>query len=260
MTRALIGHTGFVGGTLLRSGWGFDETFNSSNIADISGRAFDTVVCAGVSAVKWQANREPEADWRGIQTLIDALDGVKAGRFVLISTTDVYQGPLGVDENDPAPIDGPEAYGRHRLALERWIAERFPVHNVVRLPALFGAGLKKNAIFDLLTGNQVEKINPNGEFQWYPVRRLARDLRAIVDAEVGLINIAAEPMRTADFAMRLFPEARIGSPDLPLVRYDMQTIHASLLGGSGRYHFAAEAVMGEIATYVADVRANGGTP
>ena len=65
---ALIGHTGFVGGTLLRQ-CPFDATFNSRNIQDIRGGHFDRIVCAGVSAVKWLANKEPEADSVSVPSL-----------------------------------------------------------------------------------------------------------------------------------------------------------------------------------------------
>lgn len=257
---AVIGHTGFVGSTLVRSGWPHDAVFNSTSIQHISGRHFELIVCAGVSAVKWTANKEPEADWQGISRLIEALSTVTADRFVLISTTDIYPIPIAVTEADlPNPEDG-QPYGRHRLRLEQWVAAHFPVHHVVRLPALFGTGLKKNAIFDMLTGNMVDRVNPNGIFQWYPMRRLASDLRTIIEAGTPLINVAPEPVSTATIAGRLFPGVTIGSPDMPSLAYDMRTRHAEILGGRGRYHIDGESVLSELATYVQGVRAKGGVP
>ena len=50
MTRCLIGHTGFVGGNLLRQGR-FDALFNSRNIAELAGQSFDEIWCCGVSAL-----------------------------------------------------------------------------------------------------------------------------------------------------------------------------------------------------------------
>ncbi len=43
---ALIGHTGFVGGNLLRQ-HGFGACFNTSNIETIGGRDFDALVFSG---------------------------------------------------------------------------------------------------------------------------------------------------------------------------------------------------------------------
>jgi len=47
--------------------------------------------------------------------------------------------------------DGLPAYGRNRLQLERWVREDYPNALIVRLPALYGIGLKKNFLFDLHT-------------------------------------------------------------------------------------------------------------
>ena len=58
---ALIGHTGFVGSNLA-SQHGYTDCFNSRNIGEIAGRCYDTVVCAGVQAVKYWANQHPEED------------------------------------------------------------------------------------------------------------------------------------------------------------------------------------------------------
>ncbi len=148
------------------------------------GREFDEVVCAGVSAVKWKANREPDADWSQISILIENLRQLRAHRFVLISTVDVYQRPLDVTEDDAADLRG-SAYGVHRAKLERFVAESFPRSVIVRLPALYGPGLRKNAIYDLQHNNMVEAINPRGCFQWYDVSRLHDDLATIAQRDIS---------------------------------------------------------------------------
>ena len=65
---ALIGYTGFVGGNLSAQR-PFDALYNSSNIDDIAGRAFDLIVCAGARAEKWKANADPERDLANIESL-----------------------------------------------------------------------------------------------------------------------------------------------------------------------------------------------
>ena len=61
MATALIGYTGFVGGNLMRQQH-FDAWYNSTNIHTIDGKNYSLVVCAGVPAAKWIANREPVQD------------------------------------------------------------------------------------------------------------------------------------------------------------------------------------------------------
>jgi hypothetical protein len=247
---ALIGYTGFVGGALLRD-HPFAATFNSRNIEEIRGQSFDRVVCAGVSAVKWLANKEPEQDWQGISRLIDCLKEVSAKSFVLISTIDVYREPNGATENDVPPLEGLHPYGLHRLRLEAFIAERFARHTIVRLPALFGPGLKKNALYDLIHRNQPEKIVPNAAFQWYPTRRLSQDLDRIDAAGVELINITAEPVPMETIRRHFFPEVAVGAPVATPPLYDLRSIHDTLLGGRGGYHLSAGQVLAEMADFVA---------
>ena len=61
MTSALVGHSGYVGSTLLRQR-AFEHRFRSTDIAGIDGGSFETVVCAGAPAQKWKANADPETD------------------------------------------------------------------------------------------------------------------------------------------------------------------------------------------------------
>ena len=84
---ALIGHSGFVGTTLLRQR-GFDALFRAADIDGVAGRAFGTVICAAAPAQKWIAERDPDADRLNIGKLADHLDTLQAERFVLISTVD----------------------------------------------------------------------------------------------------------------------------------------------------------------------------
>ncbi len=251
---ALIGHTGFVGATLVAAG-AYDATYNSGNIGTIAGRSFRRVVCAGVSAVKWRANLEPEADRAGIQTLIDALATVAAEHFVLISTIDVYPVPVGVDERDAAGGVTLHPYGRHRFALEQFVRQHFASHSIVRLPALFGAGLKKNALFDLMHDHRTEAIDPEARFQWYPLARLTADIETIVAARVGLINVTAEPITMALLRARFFPTARLGEPTPDPAQYDVRSIHDRLLGGRHGYHLAAADVLAAMGRFLDEAAA-----
>ena len=253
---ALIGYTGFVGGTLHRA-QAFDVLANSKTVGALRDRCFDLVVCAGVPAVKWLANKEPEADRASIATLTDTLATVQAREFVLISTIDVYLDPSVADNEDHA-IDAASnhAYGKHRRELEQWVVKRFSNSRVVRLPALFGKGLKKNVIFDLLHGNLTHTINPASAFQWYPLRRLHEDLERIRREDLRLVNLFPEPIRTGDIVHAFFPGASVGAERLPAPSYNLRTKHASLFGGPPGYLLGQTAVLGELAAFIAQERSS----
>ncbi|TWF57158.1 NAD-dependent epimerase/dehydratase family protein [Neorhizobium alkalisoli] len=248
VNRALIGYTGFVGSTLLAAN-PYEMLFNSRNIESIRGQHFSSVTCAGVSAVKWMANKEPEQDRAAIENLVNPLKDVTADRFILISTVDVYPDPNDVTESDVPDTTKAQPYGRHRRQLEEWVLEKFENVLIVRLPALFGAGLKKNVIFDLMNLNQTENINPNGVFQWYPMRRFASDLALLDASGQNVVNVAVEPVATADIASKFFPDVAIGSKDSAPVGYDMKTRFPELLGGKGDYHVDRHEVFRELGLF-----------
>lgn len=250
---ALIGHTGFVGSNL-REQYPFDAFFRSTDIGEIADREFDLVVCAGVQAKKWWAGLHPEEDWNGIQRLLDALGQVRARTMVLISTVDVYGLPIEVNESSPAG-DGSHVYGRHRFAVEEFVRERFPCHHILRLPGLFGRGLKKNVIFDLIHGHELEKIHPGGVYQYYGLHRLREDIDRCREADLRRLNLATEPIATSDLVNQLFPQhaARIGHAAPPTAgRYDMQTEHAGLWpAATAPYLYDRQTILREIGEYVA---------
>ncbi|MGG4394305.1 NAD-dependent epimerase/dehydratase family protein [Paenibacillus thiaminolyticus] len=152
MNNALIGYTGFVGSNLKKQ-MGFTDYYNSQNIKDIENKSYDIIVCAGVKAEKWFATKYPEKDMESINILLNHLQKVKARKFILISTIDVYDKPVDVDENTIINVQGLQPYGLHRYYVENWVKSNFDDYLILRLPALFGKGLKKNFIFDLLTIN-----------------------------------------------------------------------------------------------------------
>ncbi len=251
---ALIGFTGFVGGTLHRAS-GFDLLINSKNTNDLRGSSFDLVVCAGVPAAKWLANAQPENDRNNIASIRDALDTTEIKELILISTIDVYcDTGASSDENDVIDPSHNHPYGRHRFELERWVTDRFRKTRIIRLPALFGEGLRKNVIFDLLHGNQTGKINPLGVYQWYPLRRLASDIERIRARDIDLINLFPEPIETTEILDAFFPGAKVGPKTTPAPAYGLRTRYSQVFGGPPGYMLDRTAVLGELAAFIARER------
>ncbi|MGH7620586.1 MAG: NAD-dependent epimerase/dehydratase family protein [Gemmatimonadaceae bacterium] len=253
---ALIGHTGFVGGNLLRQRR-FDALFNSANIDQIAGRSFDLVVCCGARAEKWKANADPQGDLDNIEALTRALERVDARKLVLISTVDVFADPVGVDEDSPAPVAGLHAYGRNRRRLEEIVAARFDAL-VVRLPALYGSGLKKNALYDLLHDNDLNKIDARGSFQFYDVGRLWRDVDVALGNDLALVHLPTEPTTVGEIARRAFGIDFTNELPKAPARYDIRTRFATLFGGSGVYVEDKPEVVAGISEWVAYERASRG--
>lgn len=190
--RALIGHTGFVGSTLDKPGR-FTDRFNSKNIDTIQGD-FDLLVIAGAPGQKYLANQNPQRDELAISRLTSNLLHVTSKRTILISTIDATR---------------EHAYGKHRKALEDFVRSEFPGASVLRLPALFGPGLRKNALHDLLTGRPTN----DGIFHWYDIRDLWND---ITNAQGGIYDaMISEPVSMQEISDRFFDGVALppGTPD-----------------------------------------------
>lgn len=148
----LVGSTGFVGGNLAAK-HAFAQARHSSDIGQSYGTKPDLCVYAGIPAAMFLANADPEAD---LDVMRDARENIRAiapKQLVLVSSIAVYPDSRSCTESDlPDPFDADlPAYGRNRRTLELWVREDFPDALIVRLPALYGIGLKKNFLFDLHT-------------------------------------------------------------------------------------------------------------
>ena len=146
----LVGSTGFVGGNL-RAKHTFTAVCHSSDSAAQYGTQPDLCVYAGVPAAMFLANADPEADMEVMRTARENLRKIAPKSLVLISSIAVFADSRGRCEDDAPGTDGLPAYGCNRLQLEQWVREDFNDALIVRLPALYGAGLKKNFLFDLHT-------------------------------------------------------------------------------------------------------------
>jgi len=149
---AIVGYSGFVGSNLCLSHT-FDYQYNSKNIQDAFGLKPDVLVYAGVPAQKFIANTQPQKDEAVILNAIENIKSIAPKALVLISTIDVYKNPKDVDEASEMVTEDLQPYGLNRLALEDWVrahSDMFERSLIVRLPGLFGEGLKKNFLYDMI--------------------------------------------------------------------------------------------------------------
>ena len=249
MKRALIGYTGFVGSNLYVQKK-IDCCYNSKNFLEMKGREFDEIICAGVSAVKWQANKEPTLDKERILKLQEVLTTVSSKRFVLISTIDVYPANQAKDESFNCHSLENHAYGKHRLEFEDFCKEHFTNCNIIRLPGLFGPGLKKNIIYDLLNDNCLEMLNPSSSFQYYYLKNLWNDIHKTIQSNVRIINFFTEPVSTRAIMQRFFPDKKVGQQAGPEVHYDLHTSYAHLWDKKGFYMYSRDEILSQLGEFI----------
>ncbi len=248
MKSALIGSTGFVGSTLL-SQREFDFCYHSTDIADIDNKEFDLVICAAAPAKKWYANLHPNDDRACIDSLIDHLKTVRAKKFILISTVDVFKSPVNVDENSTIILDDLNPYGYNRRRLELFVEKYFSSNLIVRLPGLVGSGLKKNIIYDFKNHNEIEKIESDNVFQFYPMKNLLKDINKADELGLDLVHLTACPVSVKEVAKFAFDLDFNNHTGKPLISYDFKTVYGTLFGKIRDYQYDKEESLKAIKEY-----------
>ena len=244
--RTLLGHTGFVGETL-KAQARFDGQFSRGNIVESKNTHSELLICSAAPAQKWWANANAAEDLDNIQKLVSSLESMQAVKAVLISTVDVFDNPLEIDEDSTQVTTVQNAYGKNRRFLEDEFTRIFKEALVVRLPALVGPGLRKNALFDLKNDNQVSSLNGASVFQFYPMEKLWEDLTLAINNKLELLHLTSEPISLGYIAKSIFG-IELGSLPDPVI-YNFQTKYAILWGKQSRFQYTADQSLAAIQDY-----------
>jgi len=192
------------------------------------------LICAGLPAEKWKANSAPDIDWMNMARLAQNLSTTSAEEAILISTIDVYQPSNNVSELNKPSLDGAEAYGRNRAWFEMFFASHFPNSLIIRLPGLFGEGLKKNLIYDLINNrvDQFERVNPASIFQFFDISQLSNFINIATKNNLEILNVATEPISAQEIAS-IFGKKLFGESEL--LNYDIKSIYSEVFNGNHGY-------------------------
>ena len=146
---SIVGYTGFVGSNIYVSDV-FEGTYNSKNIKQAYGTRPELLIYAGVPAEKYLANVSPDKDMQQIKDAQKNIVMIDPQKLVLISTIDVINNPVDVDERVLVESEALHPYGYNRFLLEEFVREHYPNALIVRLPGLYGKNIKKNFIYDII--------------------------------------------------------------------------------------------------------------
>ena len=251
--KALIGFSGFVGSSLIRQ-IKFDFFYRKSNIDTIQGKKFDVTICAGAPAQKWIANKNPNEDLKNINFLIKNIKNIKSKIFILISTVDVYDTPIYVDENTVPVTTNLHPYGLHRLKLEEFVKNNFDNHLIIRLPGLVGKGLKKNIIYDFLNNNNLGEIDSRAIFQFYPIKNLWKDINIALSNNLKLIHLTSTPVKVEKVSLFGFEKIFKNEINKDIIKYDFRSIHSKLFNSNTFYQYSADQIYNSIKYYAKNER------
>jgi len=249
MTTGLIGYTGFVGSNLI-SQHNFEYKYNRQNIQQAAGKKFNLIVCAAPSAIKWKANLEPEWDWKIVQHLMENLKEIQTDLFIHISTVDIYPVPINVYEDTKVNPEELAPYGRHRFVLEQFIQGHFTSHLIIRLPALFGTGLKKNFIYDLMNNNSLNLTHKDSQFQFFFINRLWDIISIAMKNKLQILNVSTPPIRAGEISFNIFNHEFSNITQKPPAVYNMKSRYDLLFQGTEGYLFDKDATYADLMSFI----------
>lgn len=247
--KLLVGYTGFVGSNL-KNQTQFDAYACSSNISTFSGKSFDEVVVAAGDARKWYANLHENEDFAHINSLLDDVTKIKTNKLIHFSTVDVYANKQG-SENDLKGNVSKEPYGKHRYYLEKSLADYFDDVTTIRLPGLYGQGLKKNIIFDYLNNKSLEAFNSNSRFQWFNLKNLSEIMTVIDNFSIKEINVCSEPISVRELLYSLGVDIENNDHSNAIVDYDITSIYAEKFSNK-KYLYTKLQALDSINTFCSD--------
>lgn len=254
--KIIVGNTGLIGKTITENET-FDYSFNSKNISEYRDivKNGDELFLSCLPATKWLVNQNINEDILNINKLINTFSYVSYSKITLISTIDIYNdSPLCVNENYH-PNVSKFSYGNNRYFFELLVKQtlKYDDLKIFRLPALFGKHIKKNILFDLLTNNNVDKINADTTYQWYNLEHLSTDIKRYCDyySSKTEFNFFTEPLHTS-FILNLFPEHKntVQENLNNSVTYDYKTIY----GDTNGYMYNKKLILNDIKKFVYDFR------
>ena len=177
----MIGAAGFVGRGFcrhLRGEPGLDlvEVVRES-YSRHRGATSDVVIdCAGNSK-KYLAEEDPAEDFE--QTVAHRLRTLRdfpAALQIHVSSVDVYDrldDPDHTREATPLRLPAPSRYGFHKRLAEQLVMQYAPSWLVLRLAGMVGDGLRKNPVFDIMSGQPLW-IHPDSQYQFLSTHDVAR--------------------------------------------------------------------------------------
>jgi nucleoside-diphosphate-sugar epimerase len=225
----IIGGKGFVGSAYVR--WCERRkvehlVITRENYAEHLGTNCTLLINANGSSSKLLAERDPLRDFDlAVGTVRNSLHDFKYRRYIYLSSCEVYPNCADTEATvEESPIDSRRQshYGFHRYLAELCVKHVADEWLIFRMGGFTGPGLKKNAIFDILSGERLW-LDPASELQFIGTDAAAEIVMTLAGASLSdeLFNLCGDgTVRLADVA-DMAQRHPLAVPGAPCVRYQV---------------------------------------
>ena len=225
----IIGGEGFVGSAYTRYCQQHNLNYiviNRANYNDYIGSSCDLLINANGNSKKFLAKQNPLLEFdASVRTVRQSLIDFKAQKYVFLSSCDVYpdcSNPNTTQESLRIDISQQSPYGFHKYLAEQCVRHTHQDWLIFRMGGFVGPGLKKNAIFDILQGEQMW-LNPESELQY-----INTDIAANLVMEVikkgytqEIFNLGADGVIKLQEVIDLTESKVKVNPSSPTVHYEI---------------------------------------
>lgn len=224
-TCLVIGAKGFIGSAVAAEAAARGYTVTAvdlDNYEASKGAEADVLINAAGNSRKFIDDQDPVKGFElSVTSVMNVLHDFRFKFYVQLSSGAIYPDEGNPRENGEATPLKPAKmtrYGFHKWLTEQLVRHYAPKHLIVRMGGFVGPALKKNALFDLLTGGPLF-VHPDSEFQYMDTRDLAKALFELYEGATGtetLFNLSARGTvsvrQAAAWAGRVLPEEALSRP------------------------------------------------
>jgi nucleoside-diphosphate-sugar epimerase len=195
----VVGASGFLGSAVVAEAMarGFAVvSVTRDNYQQNVGSEADLLINAAGNSRKFLDTQDPAKGFDlSVGSVMRVLKDFHYGHYVQLSSGAIYpsEGNSAFNSEDIAlQAEQMTHYGFHKWMAEQLVRHYAPRYMILRLGGFVGPALKKNVVYDLLTGGQVF-VHPDSEFQFMDSRDMARCLFDLCELAQpnGVMNLSA---------------------------------------------------------------------
>ena len=168
----------------------------------------------------------------------------------MLSTIEVYNDTSRCDESTKIDPTSLKPYGKHRYMLEAFVRNNFDNHTIIRMPNLYGPGLKKNFVYDLIHNNRLDLTHKDSQLQWYNLVHIWRDISLALANNLATLNLAVEPIVVKELAKYTLDRDFTNVTEAPPKKYNMKTKYASLFDSHIPYLYSKTNSLQELKDFI----------
>jgi len=225
----IIGGEGFIGSAVVRfcqkSMFEY-RVISRQNYNNYIGSSCDILINSNGNSKKYLGKEDPVLDFKlSVLSVRESLKDFNFNKYLLFSSCDVYPDCSNsdlTDEDTAIDISKQSTYGFHKYLAEECVRHCAKDWMIIRFGGFVGPNLKKNPIYDILTGGPLW-LDPGSQLQYLHTDEAAKIIFYLVDIGIKneIINVCGNGLVKLSDVITLLGRDVPVKPGSPFVRYDV---------------------------------------